>query len=190
MSVNFDTSLYKIIMRHFIIGPLLLATILVMSMDIASSYNLPPPNRSTQSFSRRDALERLGGIPFVGAAALVVSAPTAAQAAEDTKEKPETEEEKKARIMKEKIAASKTSYRKPDGESKSPFRLVKKWWGVIFVGSWKLLEWRTKSPFFRSRSHVIYSMAIGLHMETEGCTRRLLFRWIFQIFYQVICETI
>ena len=113
------------IMRHFIIAPLL-ATILMMSMDIASSYTLPSPERSTQSVSRRDALERVGAIPFVGAA-LLAFAPPPSQAAEDKpKQTTETKEEEKARIMKEKIAASKTSYRKPDGESKSPFRLLNK----------------------------------------------------------------
>jgi len=126
-------------MRHFTI--ILLATALLMSLDMTSSYNLPQPNQSPPSFSRREALDRLvinfGGVPLVGAALVTAFAPSPsmAQAADDgqeTKDKPgqqqkqpETEEEKKARIIKEKIAASKTNYRKPDGESKSPFRLLK-----------------------------------------------------------------
>merc|ERR1712194_610783 len=102
---------------------------------LASSYNFAPPT----AVSRRAALGRL---PFVGAAALVAFAPST-QAAEEEKpqdagtnqqQKPETtappahetEAEKKARIMREKIAASKTNYRKPEKEDRSPFRLLGK----------------------------------------------------------------
>mmetsp|Transcript_20271 Transcript_20271/g.23207 ORF Transcript_20271/g.23207 Transcript_20271/m.23207 type:complete len:124 (+) Transcript_20271:73-444(+) len=109
--------------------------LLVLLVEYGSSYNLPASTRSSSSHqsvvSRREAF----GTPFVvGAAAVAVAfAPSmAAQAKDDTTKKPttqpegETEQEKKARIMKEKIAASKTSYRKAESKDKSPFRLLGK----------------------------------------------------------------
>ena len=82
----------------------------------ASSYNTPPTNQS----SRRQALNKIVILPFLP----VLVAPAFAAEEKKGKEKPETEEEKKARVMKEKIAASKINYRKPEGKDKLPFRLL------------------------------------------------------------------
>lgn len=92
----------------------------------ASSFNLPPAQHS-----RREALDHIAiatALPFLA------TVPSAARAADgegagDTSKLAEippneTEEEKKKRIMREKIALSKTNYRKPDGKDKSPFRLL------------------------------------------------------------------
>mmetsp|Transcript_61167 Transcript_61167/g.70327 ORF Transcript_61167/g.70327 Transcript_61167/m.70327 type:complete len:126 (+) Transcript_61167:68-445(+) len=118
---------------HF---PTVVVLLVLMLVEHGSSYNLPASTRSSSSHqstvSRREAVF---GTPFVvGAAAVAVAfAPsTMAQAKDDNTKKPttqpegETEQEKKARIMKEKIAASKTSYRKAESKDKSPFRLLGK----------------------------------------------------------------
>mmetsp|Transcript_13365 Transcript_13365/g.14873 ORF Transcript_13365/g.14873 Transcript_13365/m.14873 type:complete len:118 (+) Transcript_13365:98-451(+) len=113
-------------MRYSVLS--FLATVLVI--DIASCYNVPSAPIKSRSFSRREAF-----VPLVGAAFSVLVPPLTAQAAEDggkKEQKPsqaqqnpsETEEEKKKRIMKEKIAASKLNYRKPEGDDKLPFRLL------------------------------------------------------------------
>lgn len=106
-------------------------TILLTALFLAttSSYNLPRAQPS-----RREALDRIAistALPFlatVPSAARAADAPQA-KAVDDTSKLAEippneTEEEKKKRIMREKIALSKTNYRKPDGKDKSPFRLL------------------------------------------------------------------
>mmetsp|Transcript_61166 Transcript_61166/g.70326 ORF Transcript_61166/g.70326 Transcript_61166/m.70326 type:complete len:124 (+) Transcript_61166:95-466(+) len=109
--------------------------LLALLVDLGLSYNLPSSTRSSSHQSVVSRREALFGTPFVvGAAAVAVAfAPsTMAQAKDDNTKKPttqpegETEQEKKARIMKEKIAASKTSYRKAESKDKSPFRLLGK----------------------------------------------------------------
>mmetsp|Transcript_49195 Transcript_49195/g.55702 ORF Transcript_49195/g.55702 Transcript_49195/m.55702 type:complete len:122 (-) Transcript_49195:193-558(-) len=107
--------------------------LLVLLVEYGSSYNLPASTRSSSHQSTVSRREALFGTPFVvGAAAVAVAfAPSMAQAKDDTKKSTtqpegETEQEKKARIMKEKIAASKTSYRKAESKDKSPFRLLGK----------------------------------------------------------------
>lgn len=101
------------------IFPLLFVSML-LSMKVASSYNLPPRK---ETFSRRHALDSLVGftsISFVGA---IVPFARAADAGKE-KGKAETPEEKKARELKEKIAASKKNFRKADSYAKERFTTV------------------------------------------------------------------
>jgi mannitol-specific phosphotransferase system IIBC component len=92
---------------------------MIMSIGMASSYGLAPGG--TQTFSRRHALDRLVGFGSISLVGLV--APSVL-AAENTDENAETTEQKKARELKEKIAASKKNFRKADNYAKERFTTV------------------------------------------------------------------
>lgn len=90
---------------------LLVALLLSSMVSLVTSYNIQRPSLST----RRVALGKVfGGVVAVGA-------PIAAVAAEKGEETPE---EKKARELKEKIEASKKSYRKADSYVSERFKTV------------------------------------------------------------------
>ena len=91
-----------------------------MSIGMASSYSVAP---GAPTFSRRHALDRLVGFGSLSLVGLVVPPAIAAETAE-SKSKPETMEEKKARALKEKIAASKKNFRKADDYAKERFTTV------------------------------------------------------------------
>ena len=93
-------------------------------------------NSSTTIKNRREVLARIIGGTGIAALELAwVAAPANANAKAKkegtvtmtpavTVPASETEQEKKARIMKEKIAESKINYRKAESKDKSPFRLL------------------------------------------------------------------
>ena len=90
----------------------LLAALCLSTLSLVTSYNIQRPPVTT----RRVALGKVfGGVVAVGA-------PIAATAAAEKGE--ETPEEKKARELKEKIEASKKSFRKADSYVSERFKTV------------------------------------------------------------------
>jgi hypothetical protein len=99
-----------------------LATMMAL-MSMASVDGLVPTT-STQTFSRRHALDRIVGLGSVSL--LVTVAPPALavdKVAEEDKAE-ETPEQKKARELKERIAASKKNFRKADSYAQERFTTV------------------------------------------------------------------
>jgi hypothetical protein len=93
---------------------------MILSIGMASSYGVAP---GSPNFSRRHALDRLVGFGSLSLVGLVTPPAVAAETAESNS-KPETMEEKKARQLKEKIAASKKNFRKADSYAKERFTTV------------------------------------------------------------------
>lgn len=94
----------------------------MLFIGMASSYGLAPP---TQNLSRRHTLDRLVGVGSALSLVGFVAPPSAIAVAEIADDKPEeATQEKKARELKEKIAASKRNFRKADSYALERFTTV------------------------------------------------------------------
>ena len=123
-------------MQRFILLIIAATTIGLLHLEKVSSFGLAP-QRQTQTISRRHVLDSLVGFSGVSVLALVAPPADAATADEqaavnnnssnsnsNSNSNIETPEDKKARLLKERIAASKKNYRKADNYAFERFTTV------------------------------------------------------------------